>query len=60
VTRWAASQLNLPKKCVVNVAGAGQSRAFYRFGTAGRASKVAADILNRDEMIIVILWRAYF
>jgi hypothetical protein len=47
---------------VVNVGrpGAGQSRAFYRFGTAGRASKVAADILNRDGMIIVILWRAYF
>jgi hypothetical protein len=32
---------------------AAQSRAFYRL----QSFKVGADILNRDEMIVVILWR---
>ena len=46
----------LRKKYVVNIGmpGAAQSRAFYRFVTAHRAS----DILNRNEMIIVIVWQA--
>jgi hypothetical protein len=36
------SQPNLPRKCVVNVVipDAAQSRAFYPFVTAGRASKL--------------------
>jgi hypothetical protein len=40
-----------------NARRAAQSRAFYPFVTACRAFKVRADILDRVDMFIVILWR---
>jgi hypothetical protein len=47
----------LRKKRAVNVgaSGANQSHAFYPFVTGCSDFKVGADILDRCEMIIVIL-----
>jgi hypothetical protein len=63
MTRWAASQPNLRKKCVVNVGmpGARPSHEFFlslRYRL--QSFEVRTYLLGRDEMIIVILWRACF
>jgi len=44
------------EECLVTLGcrRAAQSRAFYFFVTACRASKFGADILDQDGMIIVI------
>ncbi len=54
---WAASQPNLRKECVANVGmprRAARSRAFYRFVTACKASKLGLRSQINHGMMSVI------